>query len=59
MSFKKEVIKVNNMEIEIIEVNGLWYINRGKDCLHTGVYAGYPTKEQLIQVIEKHLNKRG
>ena len=59
MSYKKEIIKVNNMNIEIIRVNELWYINRGKDCLHTGVYGGYPTKEQLIQVIEKHLNKRG
>ena len=59
MSFKKEVIKVNNLEIEIIEVNGLWYINRGKDCLHTGVYAGYQSKERLIQAIKEGLNKRG
>ena len=59
MNYRKEIVKINNMEIEIIRVNELWYINKGKDCLRTGVYGGYLTKEQLIQVIEKHLNKRG
>ena len=59
MSYKKEIIKVNNRNIEIIRVNELWYINKGKDCIRTGVYAGYQSKERLIQAIKEGLNKRG
>jgi len=59
MSFKKEIVKINNINIELIQVNELWYVNKGKDCIRTGVYGGYQSKKRLIQAIKEGLNKRG
>lgn len=59
MNYKKEIIKVNGLSIELILVDGIWFVNKGEDRRNTGVYAGYQSKERLIQAIKKRLNKRG
>jgi len=57
MNYKKEIIKINNMNIELILIDGIWFINKGEDRRSTGVYAGYQSKKRLIQAIKKRLNR--
>ena len=58
MNYKKEIVKINNMEIELILIDGIWFVNKGKDCRYTGAYIGCSSKKRLIQMIKKNLNKR-
>ncbi|MHA1338016.1 MAG: hypothetical protein ACTSPW_20135 [Promethearchaeota archaeon] len=55
MNYKKEIVKINNMEIELILIDGIWFVNKGKDCRRTGTYIGCASKKRLIQAIKKKI----
>jgi len=49
MNYKKEIVK--------IKIDGIWFVNKGKDCRRTGTYIGCASKKRLIQAIKKRLNR--